>query len=66
MRAFDNQFDATSSCTDVGKVPATALYDFRNAFPTVVHEWMFCVLRALEKLWATRNVILASSQIFAY
>ena len=33
---------------DISNIPCTALYDFCNAFPTMLHEWLFLVLRALE------------------
>ena len=32
---------------DIGKIPAAMLYDFCNAFPTLLHEWMWLVLNVL-------------------
>ena len=33
------------------------LYDFCNAFPTVLHEWLFLVLETLQAPVLIRNII---------
>ena len=56
MRAFD-----VLSCIDLieekrgepyrrnsGDIPAAMLYDFCDAFPTLLHEWMWLVLKVLQ------------------
>ena len=45
---FFSKFDANLSSGDIGKFPATALYDFCNAFPTALHEWLVVVLIAYD------------------
>ena len=33
---------------NIANIPVTALYDFCNAFPTLLHKWIFLVLKALK------------------
>ena len=33
---------------NIGNLPGTMLYDFCNAFPTLLHEWMWLVLNVLK------------------
>ena len=48
MRVFNCMFGTCTSCSDIAKIPGTALYDFCNAFPTVLHEWLFFMLRCYK------------------
>ena len=67
MKAFNQKFDANLHKGDIGKYPATALYDFCNAFPTLVHEWMFLVIKAYKFPRRLQNAILnLYTSIFAY
>ena len=44
----DEQVSAASECLEykgnISDIPAVMLYDFCNAFPTLLHEWMWLVL----------------------
>ena len=48
----DEQVSAASECLDykgnISDIPAVMLYDFCNAFPTLLHEWMWLVLNVLR------------------
>ena len=58
MRVFNSKFDVSSFSVDrIGNVPAGALYDFCNAFPTLLHEWLFLVLEAYQVPIDLRNLI---------
>ena len=63
MRVFNTKFDAplpsSASGVDVGSLPATALYDFCNAFPTLLHMWLFMVLKAYRIPVNITQIILA-------
>jgi len=59
MRMFNNQFDATNIMKDIGSIPVSALYDFCNAFPSLLHEWIFLVLEVLQVPTLIRKVILS-------
>ena len=48
MRAFNSMCNFNDAQRDISNIPCTALYDFCNAFPTMLHEWLFLVLRAQE------------------
>ena len=50
MRAFNDLYVPPPVVdTDAAKdLPATALYDFCNAFPTLLHEWLFLLLKVLQ------------------
>ena len=48
MRAYNSMCNFSDVQRDISNIPCTALYDFCNAFPTMLHEWLFLVLRALE------------------
>ena len=53
MRAFNlvSSIDLTEGkrsepyTGNIGDIPAAMLYDFCNAFPTLLHEWMWLVLK---------------------
>ena len=47
-RVFNSMCDFDQVQTHVEKLPCTALYDFCNAFPTLLHEWLFLVLECYE------------------
>ena len=47
MRAFNARFDWDKVKNNIPHMPCTMLYDFCNAFPTLLHTWLFMVLRAL-------------------
>ena len=45
MRFKNNEFSFNDVSFDkIGDIPVTVLYDFCNAFPTLVHEYLFLVL----------------------
>ena len=48
----DEQVSAASECLEykgnISDIPAVMLYDFCNAFPTLLHEWMWLVLNVLR------------------
>ena len=44
----DKYGDTLSGMQATSKLPALAMYDFANAFPTLVHAWLFKVIRALQ------------------
>ena len=49
FQSFPNQERASPrEVLDIGRLPATGLYDFCNAFPTMLHEWLFMVLKAIK------------------
>ena len=48
MHVFNSIFSANSSYNDVASMPGTPLYDFCNAFPTLLHEWLFLMLRCYK------------------
>ena len=48
MRAYNSRFNFDHAERDVSLLPCTALYDFCNAFPTLLHAWLFLVLEALQ------------------
>jgi hypothetical protein len=65
---YNNLFDASSfNWSRIGDLPAAALYDFCNAFPTLLHEWLFFVLKVIRCPKEYRNVIQAMyTKIMAY
>jgi len=46
-RVFNEKYPGPWSPQDVHNFPVMALYDFCNAFPTIIHEWLFLVLRTI-------------------
>ena len=62
MRAYNAKFDfgpdgpLGNKHKHVSRIPCSALYDFCNAFPTLLHAWLFLVLQAVgmpeEIRWA--------------
>ena len=50
MRAFNDLYEPPGvvDSSNVGQYPATALYDFCNAFPTLLHAWLFLLLKVLK------------------
>ena len=58
-RVFNTLHGWEQHCGDVKDLPGTALYDFCNAFPTLLHEWLFYVLKAIRCPKSYRNVIQA-------
>ena len=59
MRFFNAQFDVSKITHDkIGEIPVTVLYDFCNAFPTVLHEFLFLLLKVLRFPAFLRNAIL--------
>ena len=38
-------------------IPALVLFDFARAFPSVAHEWLFLVLKAIDILKGLLNLI---------
>ena len=58
MRVFNNEFSINDFSFDkIGDIPVTVLYDFCNAFPTLVHEFLFLVLIMYRLPESYRNVI---------
>ena len=57
MRAHNRTYDFSSVLRAISNVPCGALYDFCNAFPTFLQEWLFLVLRVLEVPTALRWII---------
>ena len=55
-----HKFNANLSKGDIGNFPAAGPYDFCNAFPIALHEWLFYVLLALEvpqrMRWLTQSL----------
>lgn len=51
----------------IADLPAAMLYDFSNAFPTLLHEWLWLVLKVLQ---IPKNIVKVIerlySKIFAY
>jgi len=47
-RVFNSLACLSGISDSVGSIPCTALYDFCNAFPTVLHDWFFLVLEVLQ------------------
>ena len=58
VRVFKSIYDASPSCNDIASLPGTPLYDFCNAFPTVLHEWLFLILRCYKLPRKFRRLIL--------
>ena len=48
MRAFYVCFPGPWNVSNLKNLPVSALYDFCNAFPTLLHEWLFIVLIGLQ------------------
>ena len=48
MRAFYVCFPGPWNISNLKNLPVSALYDFCNAFPTIIHEWLFIVLIGLQ------------------
>ena len=60
IRVFNNEFDVSSLSFDhIEDIPVSVLYDFCNAFPTLVHEYLFLVLIMYELPGKFRNVIIS-------
>jgi len=70
MRVHNDSISAYNMLSMVSRVesiPGTALYDFCNAFPTVLHEWLHLVLEALEVPYRIRLLVISLySLITAY
>ena len=45
LRLYNSCGNFSDPCSRIGELPCLALYDFCNAFPTLVHEWLFMVLK---------------------
>ena len=45
MRAFNVMFDGPWEITNLSNFPLVALFDFCNACPTLLHEWLFLVIK---------------------
>ena len=45
MRAFNVMFQGPWEIPNLFNFPITALYDFCNAFPTLLHQWLVLVLK---------------------
>ncbi len=59
-RVYNNSFDASLfDWGNVGLIPCTALYDFCNAFPTLLHDWLFMILIVIGVPPEYRTAILA-------
>ena len=75
MRAFNllSKIDLTEEKRNepyrgrIADLPAAMLYDFSNAFPTLLHEWLWLVLKVLQ---IPKNIVKVIerlySKIFAY
>ncbi len=48
MRAYNVMHTGMWSTDNIANLPVTALYDFCNAFPTMLHQWLFLVLDSLQ------------------
>jgi len=48
MRAFNVIFDGPWDHSNLNNFPLVALYDFCNAFPTLLHQWLFEVIKRLR------------------
>ena len=49
--SVEHPFDSIVAANDsfnIGQVPVTVLFDFAAAFPSVVHAWLFIVLRYIK------------------
>ena len=59
LRVFNDMYDppAVVDIEAAKNLPLTALYDFCNAFPTMLHSWLFDVLQALQVPVAFRWII---------
>ena len=58
MRFFNAKFDLKEiSAGRIGGIPVTVLYDFCNAFPTILHSFLFLVLECLGVPEFYRNAI---------
>ena len=57
MRVFNDLARGLDFANRIAEIPAVALYDYSNAFPTLAHEWIFLVLRALGIPGPIRRVI---------
>ena len=68
MRVFNSEFDASCiSSATIGDIPVCVLYDFCNAFPTILHKFLFLVLKMLSVPARYRNAIFnLYSKITAY
>ena len=59
MRIFNSKFDSSSiSMNKIGELPVSVLYYLCNAFPTVLHEFLFLLLKVLRVPAFLRNAIL--------
>ena len=57
MRAYNCLACSKDIGSCIGNAPCTALNDFCNAFPTVLHEWLFLVLEVLGVPLHIRRII---------
>ena len=48
MRAFNVMFGGSRAYSNLENCPLVALYDFCNAFATLLHEWLFLVITRLR------------------
>ena len=46
MRVHNAGFDFEHAVKNIKNLPCTPLYDFCNAFPSLLHAWLFMVLEA--------------------
>jgi len=59
LRLFNNLADPAEILRDISSIPACVLYDFCNAFPTLIHKWLFLVLVCLQVPAKIRAVVLS-------
>ena len=59
-RIFNNEFDWKDlRFENIGDIPVGALYDFCNAFPTLIHAFLFLVLAMYRLPPSYRNAIIS-------
>ena len=68
MRLFNSKFDISSLSTDrIGRIPISVLYDFCNAFPTLLHFFLFLMLKGLGvPQWYFNAILSLYKDISAY
>ena len=48
LHTWPNLHTLVSDSSYLRNIPCSALYDFYNAFPTLLHQWLFLVLKVLQ------------------
>ena len=46
-RVFNCEADVSDPLLNIGSIPATVLYDFANAFPSLCHQWLFKIFTVI-------------------